>query len=119
MIQFFKEKTTYFLMFLTASAMISIAGCDDSGTITPTDQANPNVKSFDSLYIEEDSALSTFAGLSLFGGFNTTSTSSSRDVGLGGGLDSLGRDFFLRSGLLLNNPLLQVMKQGFTGSIPT
>jgi len=80
-------------------------GCDDSGMVN-NDIPNPNVKSFDSLFIEEDSAAGqSFAGLNLFEGYNTTSLSPNRDVSLGGGTDSLGINFFLRSGILLEKLL--------------
>ncbi len=99
MFTFLKEKSTYLLLLV--SAMFIAVGCNDAGVEGPTTKTNPNVKSFDSLYIEEDSAFGTsFAGLSLYGGFNTTSISSSRDVGLAGGTNPQGTDFFLRSGIL-------------------
>ncbi|MCI0449738.1 MAG: hypothetical protein L0Y79_08140 [Chlorobi bacterium] len=91
-----------FLFLLAASLTFSIAlinGCDDSGIETKFVN-NPNVKVFDSLYIEEDSAAGqSFAGLNLLDGFNTTSTSASRDIGMAGGLDSLGTNFYFRSGI--------------------
>lgn len=95
MFNFFKQKASILILFLMGFSLAAINGCDDSGVEGPTTKTNPDVKSYDSLYIEEDSALSTFAGLSLFGGFNTLSTSSSRDVGLAGGTNPQGTDFFL------------------------
>jgi hypothetical protein len=101
MFYFLKKKASFLLLFVLGFTVAVINGCDDSGVEGPTTQNNPDVKSFDSLYIEEDSAAgSSFAGLSLFGGFNTTSMSSSRDVGLAGGTNPTGTDFYLRSGVL-------------------
>lgn len=101
MYNFLKGKASFLLFFIFGISFAVINGCDDAGVEGPTTKTNPDVKSFDSLYIEEDSAFgSSFAGLSLFGGFNTTSTSSSRDVGLAGGTNPTGTDFYLRSGIL-------------------
>ncbi len=99
----FSTKFKYLIAFIIAVGLsFSILnGCDDAGLVNNDPVLNPNVKSFDSLYIEEDSAFgSSFAGLNLLDGYNTTSTSSSRDVGLAGGTDSIGINFFLRSGIL-------------------
>jgi len=107
MISVIRGKVIYLSLFIASLifSILIINGCDDSGIETKLVN-NPNVRSFDSLYIEEDSAAGqSFAGLSLLGGFNTTSTSSSRDVSLAGGLDSLGTNFYLRSGIL-DNPLV-------------
>lgn len=101
MFKFLKEKSAIFILLI--AAVFAVNGCDDSGVEGPNTQNNPNVKTWDSLYIEEDSAAGqSFAGLSLLGGFNTTSLSDSRDCGLGGGTNPQGTDFYLRSGLLLD-----------------
>lgn len=79
---------------------------DDSGVGGGGTRSNPNVRSFDSLFIEEDSAAgSSFAGLNLFNGVNVTSTSPNRDVSLAGGTNATGTDFYLRSGILLDHLL--------------
>lgn len=78
-----------------------IAGCDDAGVENPTTINNPNVKSYDSLWVEEDSTgFSKFSAIDLLNGINVLTLSSSRDVGLAGGTDSTGSNFFIRSGIL-------------------
>ncbi|MCX7878503.1 MAG: hypothetical protein N2510_07680 [Ignavibacteria bacterium] len=104
----FKLSIFFVLPFVILSF---ITGCsDDGGVGGGGGQANPNVRSFDSLYIEEDSAAgSSFAGLNLLNGFNVTSTSPNRDVSLAGGTNPTGTNFFLRSGVLLD----QLLDAGF------
>jgi hypothetical protein len=102
----FNRRLKYLSSFLAVAVFSAfyIFGCDDAGVETPTTKPNPNVKSYDSLIIEEDSAFGTsFGGINLLDGIDSISaTDPNRDVSLGGGTNPQGTDFFLRSGILLN-----------------
>ncbi len=100
-----KRNTIIYLagfLMLAFFSLIFVNGCDDSGVENnePATIPNPNVKIFDSLYIEEDSAAGgSFAGVNLWEGYNTNSLSPNRDCGMSSG-DSIGMNFFLRTGIL-------------------
>ena len=82
-----------------------VSGCSDTTTNTPTTTwiNNPNVKSFDSIGVAEDSAaFVTRTGLNLLDGVNTIDTAQSRDCSLND-LNNAGTDFFLQNGQLINN----------------
>lgn len=101
MFKFLKEKAAFFILFIMGVSIISVAGCDDAGVTggggtTP----NPNVKSYDSIGVEEDSSAGSFNGINLLNGISVTGGSSSRDAALAGGLGASGTDFYLRSGTL-------------------
>lgn len=92
------------MMFLTAFALF--AGCaDDTTDPNNTYEDNPNVFSFDSIGVDEDSAaFFSYTGLDLLNGRNTLDTAGSRDCSLND-QNNLGMDFFLQNGQFLNNPL--------------
>ncbi len=98
----FKIVTSIF--FIAAFALFT--GCDDESTDPNTSyEDNPNVFSFDSVGVDEDSAaFYSYTGLNLLSGSNTLDTAASRDCSLND-LNNLGMDFFLQNGQFLNKPL--------------
>lgn len=98
------------ILMLSATGVIAIvlavvSGCTDTTTNTPitTYIDNPNVKSFDSIGVAEDSAaFVTRTGLNLLDGVNTIDTAQLRDCSLND-LNNAGIDFFLQNGQLINN----------------
>lgn len=101
---FFLNKFKYLLVFVISVifSMAVINGCDDSGVETPPTDVDTNVIHYDSIWVEEDSSAGSFNGINLLDGVNTTGGYNLRDASLGGGLDSTGSNFFLRSGILLD-----------------
>jgi hypothetical protein len=94
MFKMFIKKSAYlFVMILIAVA----AGCDDSGVETPNDVTNPNVRAFDSLWVEEFMDTTSLCGLNLFYGSSVIRDSVSKDCQL---IDTngTGTGFYLRSG---------------------
>jgi hypothetical protein len=88
------------LVFALAFSFSLISGCDDAGVVG-VDKPNPNVKIFDSIWVqEEDGSGSMLSGLDLLTGTGVTTGSPYRDAGLAGGDDTtgLGLNFYLRSG---------------------
>ena len=84
---------------------VFIAGCSDTTTDPTTTIDNPNVTSYDSIGVDEDSAaFYSYTGMNLLNGFNTLDTANSRDCSLND-LNNSGRDFFIQNGQFLNNPL--------------
>ena len=101
MFYFLKKKASFLLLFVLGFTVAVINGCDDSGVEGPTTQNNPNVKSYDSIGVEEDSSAGSFNGINLLDGVNCTGGYNLRDASLvGGNLDTTGTNFYLRSGLL-------------------
>ena len=92
------------MLFIALFAFI--AGCADDTTDPNTAyEDNPNVFSFDSIGVDEDSAaFFSYTGLNLLNGNNTIDTAGSRDCSLND-QNNLGMDFFLQNGQFLNNPL--------------
>ena len=92
------------MLFIALFAFI--AGCaDDTTDPNTTYEDNPNVFSFDSIGVDEDSAaFFSYTGLNLLNGNNTIDTAGSRDCSLND-QNNLGMDFFLQNGQFLNNPL--------------
>lgn len=84
--------------------LMVISGCDDSTTNNPVYVNNPNVKTFDSIGVEEDSISTSYTAMDLLLGRTLTGTDGTRDCSLND-LNNAGADFFLQNGLLLNNPL--------------
>lgn len=82
-----------------------IPGCG-SDTVTPTVIPNPNVKSYDSVYIEETIDGTSLSGIDLLNGVTTLRDNTAKDCQL---IDSAGTgvNFYLRSGdlSLLNLPV--------------
>ena len=78
-----------------------ISGCSDTTTpTTPVLVNNPNVKSFDSIAVFEDSAaFQTHTGLNLLDGVNTVDSDRTRDCSLND-LNNAGVDFYLQNGQL-------------------
>jgi len=98
-----KNKAIHFLFSIAVVlSMFTYFGCDDSGQTTKVDVVNPNVKTFDSIWVEEDSPASSFTSIDLLSGINVTGNSSSRDCSLRDS-GSSGLNFFLRSGIFLDN----------------
>ncbi len=92
------------MLFIALFAFI--AGCADETTDPNTTyEDNPNVFSFDSIGVDEDSAaFYSYTGLNLLNGSNTLDTAASRDCSLND-QNNLGMDFFLQNGQFLNSPL--------------
>jgi hypothetical protein len=103
-------KTKLKLLTLAVLAPIAIflaviSGCDDSTTNTPIYVDNPNVKTFDSIGVDEDSAaFQSYTGIDLLAGRTTIDTAGSRDCSLND-VNNTGADFYLQNGELLNNLL--------------
>ncbi len=97
-----------FLIFFAVSITLVFlaAGCDDSSTEpTTTYIDNPNVESYDSIGVDEDSAaFISRTGINLLNGLNTVDTARLRDVSLNDRNNS-GVDFYLQNGELLNSLL--------------
>lgn len=90
------KQTGYILVMLV---VISVVGCgSDEEVNNPTTKTNPNVKTFDSIWVEEDSSLASFTGINLLDGINTTGVFYLRDCSLRDS-GSSGINFFLRSGI--------------------
>lgn len=83
-----------------------ISGCSDTTTPpTTTYIDNPNVKTFDSIGVAEDSAaFVTHTGLDLLNGVNTVDTARLRDCSLNDA-NNAGVDFYLQNGELINSKL--------------
>jgi len=98
------------LTMLSASAVFALifafaAGCNDSTTDPPIYINNPNVLTFDSIGVNEDSAaFQSYTGIDLLTGQTTIDTGRSRDCSLND-LNNAGIDFFIQNGELLNNIL--------------
>ncbi len=91
---------------LLTLVFVFIAGCSDTTTDpTTTYVNNPNVTSYDSIGVDEDSAaFQSYTGLNLFNGVNTLDSANSRDCSLND-LNNLGMDFFLQNGQFLSDVL--------------
>jgi len=88
---------------VTAMFLIAVSGCDDSTTDPPLYGNNPNVLTFDSIGVEEDSAaFQSYTGINLLTGTTTIDTSGSRDCSLQDRTNG-GFDFYLQNGQLLDN----------------
>src|SRR5438128_1511287 len=90
----------FFAASLLFSAVI-IIGCSSETTNPPTVIDNPNVKTFDSVGVDEDVALTSYSGINLANGTTVTTVDASRDVSLADS-GSAGINFFLRTGVLDN-----------------
>jgi hypothetical protein len=102
-------KTRLNLLMLSAVGAFAIllaviTGCQDTTTNTnPTYVDNPNVRTFDSIGVVEDSAaFKSYTGINLLDGVTTIDSAKLRDCSLQD-LDNLGVDFYLQNGMLLNN----------------
>lgn len=96
-----KIKFLFAMVIAVALGFSVLNGCDDSGNvITPT--TDTNVSHFDSIWVEENESASSFNGLNLLNGINTARDYYLRDASLGGGIDTTGSNFYLRSGILDN-----------------
>lgn len=101
-------KTNLKLLIVSASGTLAvflavIAGCSDTTTNPPSYVDNPNVRSFDSIGVEEDSAaFISRTGLNLSDGVATIDTAKMRDCSLND-LNNEGTDFFLQNGQLIDN----------------
>jgi hypothetical protein len=98
-----------FIKYSTATALAVlfafIAGCGETTDPTTIYIDNPNVTSYDSIGVDEDSAaFFSYTGLNLLNGRNTIDTSGSRDCSLND-LNNLGIDFYLQNGQFLDKVL--------------
>jgi hypothetical protein len=89
----------FLVPFFALTAFILINGCGSDPTNPPTTIDNPNVKSFDSVGIDEDSSLDSYSGINLVNGTTVKTVDASRDVSLADNA-SLGLEFYLRTGTL-------------------
>lgn len=86
-----------------AVLLIVITGCSDTTTNTnPVYVDNPNVRTFDSIGVDEDSIAFSYTGIDLYTGRTTTGMDSARDCSLQDRTNG-GFDFFLQNGQFLNN----------------
>jgi len=94
----------YSVSLFIAVMFAVIAGCSDTTTDPGTNYVdNPNVTSFDSIGVDEDSAaFFSYTGLNLLNGVNTLDTANLRDCSLND-LNNLGMDFYLQNGQFLSN----------------
>lgn len=91
------------LVAILAIIFAVVSGCSDTPTNPPSYIDNPNVRSFDSIGVEEDSAaFISRTGLNLLDGVNTVDTAKLRDCSLND-LNNAGVDFFLQNGELFHN----------------
>ncbi len=76
-----------------------VSGCTDTTTNTnPTYINNPNVNTFDSIGVDEDSISYSYTGIDLLTGRATTGMDGSRDCSLQD-LNNAGADFYLQDGV--------------------
>ncbi len=102
----FKSPLIYVSLF-AVSAFFTItffSGCDDAG-ITNDKVENPNLKHYDSIWVEEDSSAGSLNGINLLDGVNCLGSYNLRDASLYGGQDSTGSNFYLRTGFLMDQLL--------------
>src|ERR1700674_2533125 len=104
-----KKRYTFLAGVLTAfiTAIISVTGCNNTTTNTPTTVANPNVKTYDSLYVAETIDSTSYCGIDLLLGKTVLRDNLTKDCQL---LDTNSNTpptgLYLRSGdLSYNNPL--------------
>lgn len=103
-------KTKFKLLMLSASGIIAIlfaviAGCSDTTTNpNPVYVNNPNVKSFDSIGVAEDSIITSITSLNLFSGTSTNGLDANRDCSLND-QNNAGINFFLQNGQLLSGDM--------------
>jgi hypothetical protein len=102
-------KTKLKIHILSISAFIAImlmavTGCGDDPTDPNTTYIdNPNVRSYDSIGVDEDEiAFQSYTGMNLLDGFTTLDTAYSRDCSLNDFQNS-GRDFSLENGELFSD----------------
>ena len=87
-----------FGFILVTLLVIAAVGCgDDEVQNPPGTKANPDVRVFDSLWVEETIDSNSFCGLNLFYGSTVVRDSVSKDCQLID-FNSTGMDFYLRSG---------------------
>jgi hypothetical protein len=100
------KRFSYLFSAVLTALFIFIAGCSDTTTDPGTVYVNnPNVASYDSIGVDEDSAaFQSYTGLNLLNGSNTLDTAAGRDCSLND-LNNLGMDFYLQNGQFLSNVL--------------
>ena len=99
----FSQKNLFTFILIGIISTVSYFGCSDNGgPVTPTFIANPNVKTFDSIGVEEDSIIASSSGINLTTGMNTPSDSSARDCSLNDAMNA-GVNFYLQDGVLDNS----------------
>ncbi len=101
-------KTKLKLLLLSSALFVSvffISSCNEDSTDPIINIDNPNVRSYDSIIVYEDSAaFVTRTGLNLLDGMNTVDTSKYRDCSLND-RNNTGMDFYLQNGELLKSLL--------------
>lgn len=89
-------KFKFFMLSILGSITVFFAlilGCNDTSTNPPTYINNPNVRTFDSIGVEQDSAaFINHTGIDLLNGVNTVDSAKLRDCSLGN-LNEAGIDF--------------------------
>lgn len=99
-------KTKIKLLLLSSSlffAAFFVMACNEDPNDPITYTTNPNVRSYDSVEVFEDSAaFVTRTGLNLLDGMNTVDTSKYRDCSLND-RNNTGMDFYLQNGELLKS----------------
>jgi hypothetical protein len=105
-------KTKIKLLILSAIGSLAIfcaviSGCADS-TNPPEEPvyiANPNVTTFDSIGVDEDSITTSYTALDLLTGRTLVGTDGARDCSINDRIND-GKDFFLQNGESLNSSLV-------------
>jgi ABC-type oligopeptide transport system substrate-binding subunit len=94
------------LFVISVMSIFIAAGCDDTSTDpTTTYVDNPNVESYDSIGVDEDSAaFISRTGINLLNGLNTVDTARLRDVSLND-QNNNGLEFYLQNGEQLKSLL--------------
>jgi hypothetical protein len=91
---------------LISSAILSLCviylGCGEDEMTGNNYTNNPNVRSFDSIGVEEDSAaFQSYTGMDLLNGISTLDTAQNRDCSLNDSANA-GENFYLQNGVLDN-----------------
>lgn len=98
-----KKNLFTFILIGIISSVFYYSCSDTTGPVTPTFITNPNVKSFDSIGVQEDSAaFQSYTGIDLLAGVRTLDSSRNRDCSLND-LTSSGANFYLQNGELDNS----------------
>lgn len=99
-----KSKLLIFSVYTPIAIFFSVLlGCGETTTDPPVYLNNPNVKTFDSIGVDEDSAaFQSYTGMDLLVGDRTLDTSSNRDCSLND-LGNSGVNFYLQNGILDNS----------------
>jgi hypothetical protein len=93
------------ILFSIAICFAIVSGCNETSTDPATYIDNPNVRTYDSIGVDEDSAaFSSDTGINLLNGETTIDTARLRDCSIND-LNNTGRDFAIQNGELDNSLL--------------